>query len=337
MAFLIAIYHFIIWVSDLQGAGSFFGRIGVYGVSIFYILSGLTLYLVYHGNLIFSKPSIFSFFVRRFFRIYPLLWVSMALTLLLDKGKYSFEHLFLSFTGLFGFVAPTKYIGLVTWSIGNELVFYSLFPLLLLTLERKKSMFYIISGGLILTNLYFVFFEFNPKSVLHGQWSTYVNPLNHIALFISGITLGYLVANGRIQLSFKAQIALLIFGVIGLFFYPASGDLIHIVQGWTRVCLVLFSCLICLGFYNFSYQPPKMVHHFFKNIGEVSYSIYLIHPICFTVLVRLNQQIFDIKIRYLFLVYILVTLLMSNFFYNVLEKPFIKLGRKVSYLTKQVK
>ncbi|MBC3542096.1 acyltransferase, partial [Rufibacter sp. H-1] len=327
MAFLIAVYHYIIWVSDLQGAASFFGRIGVYGVSIFYILSGLTLYLVYKEKLTFSTQSITSFYIRRFFRIYPLLWVSMGLTIWLNKGEYTFQLLFLSFTGLFGFVAPSMYIGGVTWSIGNELVFYSLFPFLVLALENRKRLFYLIMAGLLSINLYFIFYAFDQTiSLFDGQWGIYVNPFNHVILFVMGILLGYIVTNKPFKLTPRIQVILWLIGIVGLFFYPASGDLIHIVQGWARVFLTLFSCLICLCFYISTFNPPRLLHRLLENIGQVSYSIYLIHPVCFIVLIRLNQQTFDVKIRYVFLVYILVTLVVSNFLYYVLEKPMIKLG-----------
>jgi len=46
-AFGITIYHFNLWTFGEQTTDTFIERVGIYGVSIFYILSGLTLYCVY--------------------------------------------------------------------------------------------------------------------------------------------------------------------------------------------------------------------------------------------------------------------------------------------------
>lgn len=337
MAFLIMIYHYVIWVSDLQGAATFLGRIGVYGVAVFYILSGLTLYLVYKDNISLSCSSISSFYIRRFFRIYPLLWISMLLTILLGKTSYSFLHLVLSFTGLFGFLAPTNYIGLVTWSIGNELVFYSFFPLLVLLIKRRPMLFFILAIASAAVSLYFAFFKYNVWLSLHQQWSTYVNPLGHVVLFVAGVMIGYLVANHDCKTRPFLQKSFLFLGVIGLFFYPASGDLIMIVQGWNRIVFLIFSCMICYGMYYLGQQPPKLMHQVLANIGQTSYSIYLIHPVIFTILIKFNQEIFYIKIRYVFLLYIAVTLLVSNGLYFFLEKPMIAIGKKLTRKTKHTK
>ncbi|WP_161486759.1 acyltransferase family protein [Rufibacter roseus] len=331
MAFMIMIYHYLIWVSDLYGAETFFGRIGVYGVSIFYIISGMTLCLVYKNSLSFTSSSISSFFIRRFFRIYPLLWVSMLLTLLLDaRSVYSNSHLFLSLTGLFGFVDPTKYIGLVTWSIGNELVFYSLFPLLIILFKKNRPLFFTLTTSLVLVNFYYTFFVFDALSTLHVQWGEYVNPLNHIMLFVFGVFMGLSTLKNNAVISNGTLKLFLLLGVIGLFFYPVSGDLIKIIQGWERIFLVICSCIICFTVYNVPWKLPNWVHLPLSNIGKVSYSIYLLHPICFMLLIKLNNAGLNLKIRYLFVLYVIMAFGVSNLFYYFFERPFVGVGRRLT-------
>ena len=48
VAFGIMIYHYFLWTFGKFSADTFIGRLGIYGVSIFYVLSGLTLYYVYY-------------------------------------------------------------------------------------------------------------------------------------------------------------------------------------------------------------------------------------------------------------------------------------------------
>ncbi|MGZ5244541.1 MAG: acyltransferase family protein, partial [Bacteroidia bacterium] len=53
-AFGIMAYHYLAWSFGEFSAEDFMGRFGLYGVSIFYCLSGLTLYSVYHEKFTFS-------------------------------------------------------------------------------------------------------------------------------------------------------------------------------------------------------------------------------------------------------------------------------------------
>ena len=54
VTFGIMIYHYLSWTLGKFTADTFMGRVGIYGVSIFYVLSGLTLYYVYYDKM---KPS----------------------------------------------------------------------------------------------------------------------------------------------------------------------------------------------------------------------------------------------------------------------------------------
>ena len=138
----IMVYHYCSW--GLKGiysfhAETFLGRVGVYGVSIFYVLSGLTLYYVYYHKMKPGAKDVKDFFVKRLFRIFPLLWLATILTIITrfpTDGMPGPYILFINFTGLFGFIDWTEAIGTGVWSIGNELVFYIFFPIFILHLFR---------------------------------------------------------------------------------------------------------------------------------------------------------------------------------------------------------
>ena len=134
MALGIMVYHYYTWTGFKFGAETLLGKIGIYGVSVFYVLSGLTLFIVYHEKL--GIGNIRNYFIKRIFRIFPLLWLSIFLSVVFLNNQASFTILLLNLSGLFGFVAPDRYIAVASWSIGNELVFYAFFPLVIL-LSRK--------------------------------------------------------------------------------------------------------------------------------------------------------------------------------------------------------
>jgi len=77
MALSIMIYHLVAWKITGSDASSILGIFGIYGVSIFFVLSGLSMAIVYH-NYIKDPTTSLTFFLRRIFRIWPLLWVCVA-------------------------------------------------------------------------------------------------------------------------------------------------------------------------------------------------------------------------------------------------------------------
>lgn len=103
------IYHYLTWTLGIFSADTFMGRFGIYGVSIFYVLSGLTLYYVYYDKMKPSKEEIVSFFKKRAFRIFPLLWLVTFVAIFLSRKIPDFTNLFLNLSGLFGFIRWDKY------------------------------------------------------------------------------------------------------------------------------------------------------------------------------------------------------------------------------------
>ncbi len=51
LAVSVMIYHYVAWSGVELGADTVLGRLGIYSVSTFYILSGLSLGLVYRGRI----------------------------------------------------------------------------------------------------------------------------------------------------------------------------------------------------------------------------------------------------------------------------------------------
>ena len=97
----IMLFHYLSWTLGEFNSENFVGRVGIYGVSIFYILSGLTLYHVYNTTLSGSTDALASFFKRRVLRIFPLLWVAtIASIFIFDGGQASLREVFLNLTGL---------------------------------------------------------------------------------------------------------------------------------------------------------------------------------------------------------------------------------------------
>lgn len=336
----IMVYHYCSWgLRQNSGetvfpAETFLGRVGVYGVAIFYVLSGLTLYYVYYHKMKPDLADLKDFFAKRIFRIFPLLWLTTILTIITQlptKGFPNLYILFINFTGLFGFIDWTKYIGTGVWSIGNELVFYIFFPVFILLAKKSKVLFYIFSLTLLAIYIYFAFVVLDPNSTAASQNYEYIHPLNQVFLFLGGFLIGYFFKNLRPPN--YLCIVILILSFVAFIFIPAEGDSIHLVTGINRILFTILCFTICFSFYKLSFRLPTFFDKTLTKLGEASYSVYLIHPIVWAVLSFSSKQLKTIGIDVPVVIRIgtcmMLALVISYLIYFTYEKFFINLGKKL--------
>lgn len=274
----IMVYHYLSWTIGEFQSENFMGRVGVYGVSIFYVLSGLTLYKVYFKNLWNEPSGWFPFYFKRILRIYPLMIVTVLLSawVMLDFNCSAYE-LFLNLSGLFGFVSWDRGIATGIWSIGNELCFYVLFPVLVYAAGRGRGWFLTV---LFISFIVYVFFAFEilqtDTIANQVQKRNYMNPLNQFFLFAGGFAIGHLC---NFYLEKWKTILLVSLGLLLFAFIPAQGDRIHLITGWNRLWFTLVCFLLVIGFYLYDGKIQPHTAGFLQWLGTISYSMYLLHPL----------------------------------------------------------
>jgi ABC-type polysaccharide/polyol phosphate transport system ATPase subunit len=139
----IATFHFLADVGvDIQSLGTF-------GVYVFFVLSGLTMMLVYADRFSanINRDDLIGFFWNRFTRIVPLLAAAALVSFVVASADIGWNrHLaaralqsLLTGTGLFALHLP-GYLSTVTgaWSLGIELAFYVVFPIVCLMVARAR-------------------------------------------------------------------------------------------------------------------------------------------------------------------------------------------------------
>lgn len=320
-AFSIMIYHYSFELHGNFDASTIMGRIGIYGVSVFYVLSGLTLYHVYQKKMV-STYDVGDFFKKRIFRIFPLLWLATLAYVVLARELPNFQMLVLNLTGFFGFVSWDKYYATGAWSIGNELVFYIFLPAFVILSRWMKPMFI---GLAVLISLLYVYFSFIVISgeTLAAQWHNYTNPFNQVFLFLGGFLIGLIFQNTRMPNT--VALALLTIGAGIFILTPAKGDLINIVTGYKRIAFTASCLLICLSFYKLG-TLPKFMDRPLSILGEASYSVYLLHPLVYIAVAMILGK-FMSKLA-LIAISVPVTIAASYLVYQYFEKYFIRLGKR---------
>lgn len=331
-AFGIMMFHYLGWTYGNYDSDSFLGRFGIYGVAVFYVLSGLTLYHVYYHKMALDTASLKNFFIKRLFRIFPLLWLVMLITaLFITKDKPDAYELFLNFTGLFSVLEWEEYIGVGVWSIGNELVFYLLFPVFILLSKRNSTLFYVLCTLLLALYVYFAFYVLYEKYSLVKQWSFYINPLNQVFLFLGGYLIG--LWSEKWKVSSKLSYALFVLSALLFVFYPVEGDAINLVTDTNRMVFTALCFIICFAFYKLDFKLPALADKYLKMLGEASYSVYLLHPIVWF----LSRAAFAVASKYSLLptipplyhmvASVIITLMVSYHVYHRYERSFMRRGK----------
>lgn len=328
LAVSIMFYHLTLWFSPPVDSSTLIGRLGIYGVSMFFVLSGLSMAMVY-SNYIKSVKTAQRFFIRRIFRIWPLLWIATILTVLpgvFQTGIFPWKGILVNLTTLFGFIQPTAYIAVGAWSIGNEMVYYLLTPLIFFLYNyniRIGNLFLLLTACL---GFYFGFCILDNSSGLSVQWRHYVNPANNFFLYIFGVAIYYNFHSIKMK-----RPALFILGAILAFiFLPFSGDPIIIVTNAGRILFVILCLIIVYAFYKLDIKLPAFLSSFFEKLGLATYGIYILHPIVFQYSKLLIPSIFMVNKYVVFGGVSIVTIFLSFYLYKFFELPIMKLGKKLT-------
>jgi len=322
MALAVLIFHFDKWLTGTWNAATVQGKLGVYAVSTFFVLSGLTLTLVYEHILDRRVKTWARFFQKRFLRIFPLLWLATTATLLMEETSRPGSVIFLNYTGLFGFINPAKDIATGAWSIGCEWVFYAAFPTLLLLSKSSRILFLMVFGGLVAWSVWAAFAWFSPEKSLQSEWwEAYVQAPNHIFFFVGGMAIGIFRARlARLQ----RPVWLITLAAMTLLFvmWPIGSEPYHLVSGWNRVFFSLFTLILVTAFFNSNLIFEGLVHRCLSWLGAVSYSLYLLHPLVFRVIRALTERLgWPDGYWQIFLPSLVATLILSHFSYYYFEKP----------------
>ena len=265
-------------------------RYGQMGVQLFFVASAYTLCFSRVKRAEEKRPLIF-FWIRRFFRIAPLYYVAMIAYFLAESNmhilalikmpysQYNFETIVANVLFLHGFV-PSANNNIVPggWSIGTEMAFYLLFPLLFSLCDRAYKQYGIISlyglvGISILLNIsvqlmlhQFLEIELNDNSFI------YYNLINQLPVFLLGITIFfYHHYTIPIQLSIPVQIAIFTaITIIGIILLPLK-------QQWLIAASIPVIAGISFVFLVNILRELNYSNIFLTEVGQVSYSMYIFH------------------------------------------------------------
>ncbi|HWQ10414.1 MAG TPA: acyltransferase, partial [Holophaga sp.] len=308
---------------------------GPYGVEGFFMVSGFCFFLLY-GETSWSGRNLATFHIKRFFRIAPLYYAALLFTLLFKPpfgtsyacGQPTLRLLAENFSFTFAFFQPDRSVLMGGWSIGLEYLFYFALPLLLWG-TRRKVLLYAGLVALLAWAWHWNFVEV-PGAPLAGDMKlhTYVLVRNHAFLFV----LGGVVAHLRSLAAWRLRLPVFLILVLGIIFLAIPKgtpvyDTFVFIMGWERAWYVTL-CFLMVMTFAFYDPPAHPLRAPFVLLGDLSYSLYLLHPIAYLITLWAVPQALPPLVR--FSIALAATFLLSYVVYRWLEKPAMALGKHIA-------
>jgi peptidoglycan/LPS O-acetylase OafA/YrhL len=286
--------------------------------------------------------------IRRFFRIAPVYYLGIIVYFILsiiisvyDNGNivipsiYNFKNILSNLTFTHGFYKPANNnIVPGGWSIGTEMAFYLIFPILFFIANKKingslKKIIIWVVVGLILSQITLFFLKLNGINMRNNNF-IYFNLINQIPVFFIGI--GYYFINPQRNLKYKWTIDLIAFILLTI----TSIYLWHIVKIDYLFSIIPFISGISFIFLMEVFRKIDFLNHpFLMKIGQVSFSMYVIHFIfAYNITGYISPKFINILNSEVLLIIfysmsILGAFLLSLLSEKFIEKPFINLGKKI--------
>lgn len=331
------------------------------GVDLFFVISGCVVSLSLlktlpqiHGDL-FDRIEAYrnplkSFFLKRLFRITPLalLWAIIPLScafLFNQSGSFKTTTFFEAYNQLLGiFTLQYNYLYIFNlvphelghyWSLAVEEHFYIILPLFFLMLPSNAQR---LRASLIFVCLITFFIRplFPLKDVdqeIAWRWMRFASHNRFDSLFL-GVILGIL-AHHRPKASHSNS----------RYPYLATGMVVLIGMLWLvpgmEITAPLWSLqitiinLICFVMVYFASLDLNLLcaNQFLKQIGTFfgarSYALYLVHYPSYKLTDEIFYRLNSDQVHFKIVFFLVLTGILSELSYRLVELPFIKLGRKV--------
>ncbi len=282
-----------------------FGK-GHEGVEIFFFISGFIISYT-SLNKINNLAQLIIFFKKRFFRIWPLYFLTTLVTVFYFEFFIGKIHIFSIIKSLLFIPSNDSPILYVGWSINYEIFYYLIYGVSCLILSKKLNNIILIFWGLIIIGNHFTNFSHN----------FFISKTNHL-FFISGVLIGRNLES-IIKLNLKQGFLKFILS-ISLFLYILSYLKLFNFKFdlYINLTILITSIIILEIKYKFMLNS-----RFLNKLGDYSYSIYLIHPI---VIFILPEILFKLKVYNLFsneIIFLMIfffTIIISHFSFKFIEK-----------------
>jgi len=326
-----AYFGFDIFFEDQQNESPIILKLGVYGVGIFFGISGFLIpYLLGLERVKRGEISIKRFYARRVLRIFPIYYINILLCLLIYYF-FSIEFRIWDLMIVVIYVVNIPYVfggelPLLShyWTLAVEEQFYIVWPWLNKFTNRQLLMFCWF--------LLIIFLIVRQILIVNSSEIVFLKMMSHV--WIQCILIGAIFAlyylDYRTALMRVAENKWVIWGSWSLLLIGSFNGLSGI-NPLDFELITIASCMILVN-QNSEKVYLKLEIPIFKYTGKLSYGIYIFHyPILYLISKMIPWEYIANQPLRFFLVSVVVfgiSLLVAQLFYVLVEKPFLKLKEK---------
>lgn len=312
-------------------------------ITFFFVISGFIITHIYYDTKSLQRKELFRYGINRFARIFPILFILVTITFLIQfyRGSESqletFKEFFLNISFIKGFSKEYILTGIgPSWTLSVDVLFYILAPLLfyftksIISLIKFTLLFYLI--GILLTLLFFNktsagFFNDFP-------FTFYFTFFGRAFEFVCGIYLALVIKNEMPSSLLRKigkhstwiGIAIVILSLIGLYLVANFYQIEKANQ--TMVGIIINNLFMPTGavflFYGLihyrSILQAFLSSKIMVELGNATYSFYLLHT---SFLISWIFKFISKNIAITFM----CMLVFSYIFYRLVEQPLAKLIR----------
>lgn len=307
------------------------------GIHLFFVLSAFS--LLHSTEHTMGRPTwMREYFVKRFFRIAPLFYCVLAASVLgsaIRAGNLAVnpQVLLLNLTFTFG-LAPWSGIVMGGWTVGVEMLFYVILPVLLATVRSSRATlaFAIFCMVVSFASRAVLQVHYEHTVALYDYNWSYFSFAPNLCYFAFGMY-AFRVAqeSGQASAAMRRGIPLAATSLLLLLFAGRY-------NGW-RPDLTLWGIgFAALALWQSRWPSRWCANRVFEYVGERSYSVYLLHPLVIVVLRKPLKALYglltpDIGAYAYFAcaaVALLALLLLAEISYRLIEIPGMRYGQRLN-------
>ena len=309
-----------IFLDFLQLSSQDYTNFGRIGVIIFFFISGYLIPFCFSGI-----APVRSFVIARFFRLYPLFWLSVVLVISVDLlvGEPVHPLVVLANLTMLPDVFGAPRLLDVYWTLAIEVIFYVGAALLYSAFGQMR----LRTAFLTATALYLMVALISFVQIAGGK-GILADQLFLLAVMFTGTAARVVEPGNRVR----------VLGFLLLCYFATN-----ILRGYIHFFLMIY--VPATEFNNF---PNNIISHalavalFFVGIystwtvrplvfvGRVSYSVYILHPLAILLVEWMGWNHPMIALGIYIPVLSMAVIAVSAFTYSFVEKPAIRMGKRVS-------
>jgi peptidoglycan/LPS O-acetylase OafA/YrhL len=303
------------------------------GVQLFFILSAFTLFASSQKRFKTDRLPILSFYIRRIFRIVPFwLLVNVIWALILLPNWTTVAS---SATFAFGFLRFIPGYELVPggWSLFVEETFYLFLPLIFGFISSTRRALGLAILLFVISELWWRFAS-QIQAFSHANFIFFAPPAHWFA-FGLGILLFFVATNERVRTR-------LLENRVAYYFLDAATLVagFFLLSGEYRLATLSLLLVVFASIPSRTMLGRIMRLGLLRRLGRYSYSIYLLHFLFLITLLPVRDWLWrvtgavdgpaELKLAVYLPVFCAVMLVVGFLSFNLFEKPFIDMGRRLN-------